>query len=264
VEFERTARLAGGVRTQIVSKFPLRDSTGRITGIGGIVTDITALAEAERALSDSEGKLRQLLEERERAARDLHDGIMQEIYAIGLGLEEAQRIAGGHSEAVKQRIGIAIEQLNKVLRDVRNHIVGSAPTRMSGAQLRDELEALVEMLKGLHPLRISVDLDAAALARLSTSGIHDILNIVREAVSNTLRHAHAQTARVSMRNAGGSVRLSIEDDGVGFPVEEALAGGNGLRNIAMRARQLGAQLDVRSSRGHGTTITVDIPSGSSL
>jgi PAS domain S-box-containing protein len=258
VEVERIARFPDGLHSQIVCKFPLRDSTGWITGLGGIVTDITARVEMERALRDSEGRLRQLIDDRERVARDLHDGIMQEIYAIGLGLEEAQRIPGD-PEAVKERIGIAIERLNKVLRDVRSHIVGSAPTEMSGRQLRDELEAHIEMLKGLHPLRIGLDVDPGALSHLPSSGTHDILNIVREAVSNALRHSRAQNARISLRNEGGAIRLSIEDDGTGFSVEQALTRGGGLHNIAMRARQLGARIDVRSSRGHGTTIVVEIP-----
>jgi signal transduction histidine kinase len=103
----------------MVCKFPLRDSTGRITGLGGIVTDITARVEAERALRESEANLRQVIDDRERAARDLHDGILQEIYAIGLGLEEAQRTAVRNPQAVSERIGVVITRLNKVLRDVR-------------------------------------------------------------------------------------------------------------------------------------------------
>ena len=259
IEAEEIARYADGLHTSIVCKFPLRDSTGEINGLGGIATDITARVEAERALRDSEAKLRDVIEGRERAARDLHDGIMQEIYAIGLGLEEAQRISGRDPEAVKERIGIAIERLNKVLRDVRAHIVGDAPTRMSGMQLRDELDALIESLRGSHPLQISLSVDPVALSHLSSATTHDVLNIVREAISNTLRHSRAQTARVSLRHDRGSVWLSIEDDGIGFRVEEALMRGKGLHNIAMRARQLGARIDVRSSPGQGTTIAVEIP-----
>ena len=126
-------------------------------------------------------------------------------------------------------------------------------------RVRDELDALIESLRGLHPLQISLSVDPVALSYLSSATTHDVLNIVREAISNTLRHSHAQTARVSLRHDRGSVWLSIEDDGIGFRVEEALMRGEGLHNIAMRARQLGARIDVRSSPGQGTTIAVEIP-----
>jgi PAS domain S-box-containing protein len=261
IEYESVGHFTDGPHTTLVCKFPLRDNTGHITALGGIVTDIEERIAAVRALRASEAKLMQALEDRERVARDLHDGIMQEIYAIGLGLEEAQRSADLPPGALRVRLGITIDRLNKVLRDVRGHITGRAPAQMSGAQLHDEFVALIATLKGMHPLRIDLDADPAAIAALQSTSTHDLLLIAREAISNTLRHARARTARISLRHEGGAVALRIEDDGIGFNIEAPLTRGNGLRNIALRARHLGARISVRSNPGHGTAIGIEIPVG---
>jgi signal transduction histidine kinase len=214
---------------------------------------------AEERIKESEARLRQALEERERVSRDLHDGIVQEIYAVGLGLEEAQRLIGPDANEARERLAAAIDRLNSVIREVRKHIIGSAPAAMTGGQLVSELESLISALQGAHSLRFNLDLDPAALSGLSAESTHDVLNIVREAVSNTLRHSRGQTGRVSLHGHGSGVRLSIEDDGVGFDVEQARMRGQGLRNIAMRAQQLGGRLDIRSIPKHGTQIVLDIP-----
>jgi signal transduction histidine kinase len=214
---------------------------------------------AEEHIKESEARLRQALEERERVSRDLHDGIVQEIYAVGLGLEEAQRLVGPDANEARERLAAAIDRLNSVIREVRKHIIGSAPPAMTGGQLVSELESLISALQGANSLRFNLDLDPAALSRLSAESTHHVLNVVREAVSNTLRHSRGQSGRVSLHGHGSGVRLSIEDDGVGFDVEQARTRGQGLRNIAMRAQQLGARLDIRSIPKHGTQIVLDIP-----
>jgi NO-binding membrane sensor protein with MHYT domain/two-component sensor histidine kinase len=216
---------------------------------------------AEERSKESGARLEQALEEREQVSRDLHDGIVQELYGVGLGLEGAQRLLEPNGNPVRERLAAAIDRLNRVIREVRRHIIGSTPPGMTGRQLVAELESLLETLQGAHSLRFSLDVDPVALSRLSPESTHHVLNIVREAVSNTLRHSQGQTGRVSLRAGDGDgVRLSIEDDGVGFAVAEAQARGQGLRNIALRAEELGARLDVRSSPGHGTEIVLDIPS----
>ncbi len=217
---------------------------------------------AEERSKESGARLEQALEEREQVSRDLHDGIVQELYAVGLGLEEAQRMLQPNANPVRERLGAAIDRLNSVIRDVRRHIIGSTPPGMTGSQLVAELESLIDTLQGAHSLRFSLDVEPAALSRLSPESTHHVLNIVREAVSNTLRHSQGQTGRVALRAHDGGVRLSIEDDGVGFAVAEAQTRAQGLRNIAQRAEQLGARLDVRSSPGHGTEIVLDIPNQS--
>jgi NO-binding membrane sensor protein with MHYT domain/two-component sensor histidine kinase len=208
---------------------------------------------------ESEARLRQALEERERFSRDLHDGIVQGMYATGLGLEEARRLVGHDDATAKERLTTAIERMNSIIRDVRRQIIGSTQAEMSAGELRRELEALIGSLRGTRPLHFSLDVDPAALAYLSGEATRDILNIVREAVSNTLRHSRAKSGRISLLCHDHGVRLTVQDDGIGFNPQQARAHGQGLRNIATRAERLGARLDIRSSPGQGTRIDVDIP-----
>jgi two-component system, NarL family, sensor histidine kinase DevS len=205
--------------------------------------------------------LRQLLENRERMSRDLHDGIVQEIYAVGLGLEEAHRLVGDDDDDVKTRLAVAIDTLNTIIREVRKHISGQSASLMSGLQLREALENLIRGLHGAHPLWITLDVDPDALPLLAPDAAGHVLNIVREAVSNSLRHSSGRAGRVSLRRHGDGVRVTIEDDGVGFDAQQALESGQGLRNITIRARELGAQVDLQSTRGRGSRIGIDIPSG---
>jgi signal transduction histidine kinase len=86
-----------------------------------------------------------------------------------------------------------------------------------------------------------------------------LLHVAREALSNTIRHARARSARVSVEETVAAVRMEIADDGVGFDTSTASAGGRGLQNMASRARQIGATFDIHSAPGHGTRVTLAVP-----
>ena len=221
--------------------------------------DITEQKLAEKALQDSEQRLRAALAEREQLSRDLHDGIVQEIYAIGLGLEEAQRLVAEHASGAERKISDAIASLNEVIREVRKHIIGSAPQVLTGQQLRSELTAFTKTMRNAHSLRFRFDINAMAVSRLSDDAAPHVLNIAREAISNSLRHSEGRSGFVSLQPYRDGVRLIVEDDGSGFILEAVRARGQGLRNIEARAGQLAAKLHIRSGAGYGTRIVLDIP-----
>jgi PAS domain S-box-containing protein len=214
---------------------------------------------AEQALQESEQQLREALEEREQLSRDLHDGIVQEIYAIGLGLEEAQRLVAEHANWAETKISDAIAGLNEVIREVREHIIGSAPQFLTGPQFRAELTALAKTMRNAHSLRFRFEIDAMAVSRLSDDAAPHVLNITREAISNSLRHSEGRSGLVSLQPYHDGVRLVVEDDGAGFDLQEARVRGQGLQNIEARAGQLAAKLHIRSGTGDGTRIVLDIP-----
>jgi PAS domain S-box-containing protein len=243
------------VRYWLLSKFLIPDSHGSLPLLGGAGFDITELKRTEEAL-------RQALEERECLVRDLHDGIVQEIYAVGLRLEEAQRnVLEGAGRPAADGLARAIADLNSVIRKLRSHILGASPQVLDGHQLRAELQELARSVDGAQRLRFRLEIDQEAAARLTPDSANQVLNIVREAMSNSLRHSGGQRGLVSLQSYRDGVRVVVEDDGNGFDQQRAHPGGQGLRNMAARTSQLNGHLDIRSSPGTGTRITLDIPMG---
>lgn len=214
---------------------------------------------AEETLRRSEQQLRQVLDERERMAQDLHDSIIQSIFAVGLSLERCQRlIATGPKEVVKQ-LEAAIADLKLVIRDLRGYIVGLEPPISCGRELEAVLTSLVRSMEGSHRLRFILRVDPLAADRVTPEQAAHLLSVAREATSNSLRHSAARTGTISLQLHGGIVRLVIEDDGVGFHAEAAQERGHGLKNMKARARRLGGRLEVMSEPGRGTRVVFDLP-----
>ena len=199
------------------------------------------------------------LEERERIGQDLHDGIIQSIYATGLGLEECVRLADEAPGEVKTRLPQLIDGLNAVIRDVRNYIVGLAPERL---QDRDLSRALADLARGLS-LNALLDLDLSVEPGidgvLTPEQTGHLFHICREALTNVLKHAGASRVVLTLGRANGILRLSVEDDGAGFDPARRPPSGQGLRNMGERARRLGGSFSIESAPGRGTRIGVEVP-----
>ena len=221
----------------------------------------TALADtrrAEEALRQSERQLRGVLEERERIARDLHDGIIQSIYSIGLGLNQCRRLIGEQSQAAVGKLTEAMNDLNVVIRDVRNYIIGLEPQVANPEQLENSLASMVRMMGSDDGPGFSLKVDPQAATILNSEQALHMLYIAREAMSNSVRHSHAKAGMVSVEMHDGVVRLQVKDDGLGFD-PAALPQGQGLRNIAARAAKIGARCEIVSAPGQPTAVILEIP-----
>lgn len=196
-----------------------------------------------------------LMEERERIARELHDGIIQSLFAVGMGLQGTALMAGSPDTA--SRIEGAVEALDRVIRDLRNYIFGLRPGILADRQLGQALRELGADFQKQSPVQVDVNVDAELAATVSSRS-HQIVQLTREALSNVARHAQAQHAAVRLARNGATAVLSIEDDGVGFD-SGADSTGNGLRNMRERADAMGGKLRVSSKAGKGTKVRFTFP-----
>jgi PAS domain S-box-containing protein len=228
--------------------------------VQGIAWDITERKRAEEALQESESRLRHSLEEREQLGRDLHDGIIQSIYAIGLGLQECRNLIKQDPALAEARLSRAIADSNALIRDVRNFIVGLEPEALKGPKFQTALQSLVSTLGTGESARFLFDIDPQAADLLNARQAAHLLQIAREAMSNSLRHAQAKTTSVSLKRQNGCLRLEVSDDGIGFEQQNRAGRGHGLRNIAARAAELLARSEIISAPGQGTRLRVEIPS----
>ncbi|MBI2157296.1 MAG: HAMP domain-containing protein [Candidatus Rokubacteria bacterium] len=199
------------------------------------------------------------LEERERIAQDLHDGIIQSIYAAGLGLEECVRLADETPEEAKARLAELIDALNVVIRDVRNYVVGLGPERLRESDLSRSLAELAHGLALNGLLDLDLSLDPRIEGALPPGRAGQLYHICREALTNAVKHAHASRVTLDARRENGTVRVTVQDDGVGFDAGHLRGAGQGLHNMRDRARRLHGDLSIESAPGRGTRITIAVP-----
>ncbi len=196
-----------------------------------------------------------LMEERERIAKELHDGIIQSLFAVGLNLQSAALMSGSRETAA--RVDNAVGELDGVIRDLRNYIFGLRPGILADRQLNQALEAVADDAASAGNIPIAVDVDAALSAALSPRS-HEIVQLTREALSNVTRHSRAKHAGVRLTRIAANAVLVIEDDGVGFDTGKPAAG-NGMRNMRERAAAIGGTLRVTTALKKGTRLRITFP-----
>jgi len=196
-----------------------------------------------------------LMEERERIAKELHDGIIQSLFAVGMGLQGTALMA--NSAEIGRRIEGAVEELDRLIRDLRNYIFGLRPGILADRQLDQALRMLAQEVQQSSNVAVEVSVDTGLAAALSGRS-SDIVQLTREALSNIARHAQATRAAVSLSRRGSTAVLTIEDNGVGFdPRRDSI--GSGIGNMRERATALGGRLEISSRGGEGTKLRIEFP-----
>ncbi len=260
---ERFTDANGHTRWLQTVKRPIFDDDGRVHLVLGAATDITERKRMEEMLLQRERDLSAALQERERISQDLHDGILQSLYAVGLGLEGCKPLLKEQPERVATKLMTTLDQtigqLNHVMGEVRNFIAGLESHVIQGGDFLTALRTMVQTMSSSSRVKCRVRIDEAAARRLSTEQALHIINIVREGLSNALRHSRAARIVVSLRELTRTVRLTIRDDGIGFNTRSAQGVGHGLGNMAARAQKVRGSFTLQSKPWKGTKILLDLP-----
>jgi len=204
-----------------------------------------------------------VIDERIRIGRDLHDGIIQGIYAVALSLEDVPELMAEDANEASSRVDRAIDRLNTTIGEIRTFIVGLGSGTVQIA-IGSRLAGLADEMLLSSGARMALDLDLADVgevdARISQEAASQLLQIAREALSNAIRHSGAPRARLSLRAQDDQAVLSVEDNGRGFdPSLPRGAGHFGLANLHDRAVSMGGSTEIVSRIGAGTRIIVRLP-----
>lgn len=197
-----------------------------------------------------------LVDDRERIARELHDGVVQTLFGVGMGLQSAAALV--QEPKLQQRLQQAVDRIDGVMRDIRAYIFELRPDLLGG-RLERSIRQLAEEVRSEVGVDVTVTVAPAAM-EAANARAEDLVQIAREALSNVRRHAFATTCSLRLERDGHTIVLVVEDNGVGFDQTLGDRGaGQGLGNLAARARRLGGHLDLRSAPGEGTVVRVTVP-----
>lgn len=214
-----------------------------------------AIAIENAKLSDQLRKLA-VIEERDRISMELHDGIIQSIYAIGMKLE-LMRLSMNDQNEYAGQIDTVNQDLNHVIEDLRGYIRNLRVGVEYSVALREQLEDIVERFQIVSSARIVTDI-SRSFVNLTEARLHALIQVTREALSNIARHSDATEVYLDVHETSSQITLVISDNGHGFD-PDAVHQGIGLHNINQRARRLGDSVEIVSKPGRGVTLTVILP-----
>ncbi|HXB04379.1 MAG TPA: GAF domain-containing sensor histidine kinase [Candidatus Angelobacter sp.] len=196
-----------------------------------------------------------LVEDRNRISQELHDGVIQSLFAIGLELESsASDLDSEHREAVKT----SIAGINSVIRDLRGFIYGLLPGLLDEHGLHDALLRLTTDFSSKLKIKATASIDPELAEILAPHGVQLVL-FGTEALSNLARHSGAASCSMTLARIGEDAVLEIRDEGSGFDPDRAFGQGFGLQNLRERATRLHGRLSILSAPGKGTAVRLIIP-----
>jgi len=201
-----------------------------------------------------------VLEERERIGMDLHDGIIQSIYGVGLALDFARMALNDDPDAVQSKIAESIDSLNNTIRDIRAYILDLRPRQFHGEDLKQGLQRLVDEFEANCITRVILVAPEDGLVDFPAQNATALFHICQESLANIAKHARAQHAEVHLWTACERMLLEVSDDGRGFDMHKINTTlGHGLSNMQSRARKVGGDIEITSAVGGGTTVLAWVP-----
>lgn len=254
INLEVVRRRKNGGRIPVaVTVSPMRDAADRIVGVLGVSKDLSTYR-----LAEQQRHRLALLEERECIGRDLHDGVIQALYALALTLGAQARRTGESAETASV-LSLAVDGINGAIQDLRRYLFGAEEREPSGgSNAFEDLQRLGGQVRAHGLLDVDLRLDEAVVRGLSAHQGEELVQIAREAVANVVRHASAAHVCITLGREGRLVALTVQDDGRGFDTARPLPG-HGVQNMKARASALDGTLRIESPPGGGTRVRLELP-----
>ncbi len=223
-----------------------------------LATQAAAAIETGRLQDQLESLAR--LQERERIAMDLHDGVIQTVYAVALHLEDATERLSDAPDDARPILERSIDNLHQVIKDIRSYIFDLRAQVSEVDDLPAALRELAETLRVNTLMNVQAEIGNPLTGSLEQEQALALFHIAQEALNNVSKHSQAKSVAIRLMAADSRVSLEVEDYGRGFEMGTGRsAEKHGIRNIRDRARAMGADLFIDSELGRGTLVRVELP-----
>ncbi|WP_106766937.1 sensor histidine kinase [Paenibacillus faecalis] len=198
-----------------------------------------------------------IVEERQRLARELHDAVSQQLFAISMTATAVGRTLEKDFNKAQRQVAL-IEEMSAVAQsEMRALLLHLRPVYLEGKKLEQGLRELIRELQVKVPMEITLEIDEGLNL---VKGIENhIFRIIQEAMSNTLRHAKADRMDIRIQRKQNTVRVTLRDDGVGFEADEKKQASYGLSTMQERVTELGGSIQFITAPGKGTRIEISVP-----
>jgi signal transduction histidine kinase len=235
----------------------VQDADGAPIGVLDTLVDVTALRQV-----DEESRALAQVRERELIAMDLHDGLIQALYGTLLNIATYERTAS--DDRALNALTHTRREIEQVIQETRAYMLELRAREFAPPNIETGLRLLADALRINSAIDARLSIDPVVEAQLDAETRRHVLYLVREAVSNVLRHAQASCVTIELRMSAACLHVVVEDNGIGFTPQgtSAPARQGGLHNMAERARLLGARLQLTSAPGQGTRVLLDVPPAS--
>jgi len=220
---------------------------------------VTSLQRLTASLAEMETRARMnaALEERQRLARELHDSVSQQLFAISMTATAVRRTLDQDFERARRQVELIEEMAAAAQSEMRALLLHLRPVQLAGKPLALAVRELVEEMRAKVPMEIVLQIDEDL--PLNRGVENHLFRLVQEAMSNTFRHARASRMEISLKRRGDAVQLLVQDNGVGFDPQAKRQTSYGLTNMEERASELGGSVRITSAPGKGTRVDIRIP-----
>ncbi|MDT3427952.1 NarL family two-component system sensor histidine kinase LiaS [Paenibacillus forsythiae] len=220
------------------------------------VTTLQRLSTNNAQLAE-QARLTAIVEERQRLARELHDAVSQQLFAISMTATAVGRTLEKDFDKAQRQIALIEEMAAVAQSEMRALLLHLRPVYLDGKGLEQGIRELIKELKVKVPIEILFEMDSGV--QLMKGVENHLFRIVQEAISNTLRHAKAEKMEIRIHRRGDTVRMTIRDDGIGFEMDEYKQTSYGLSNMQERITETGGSIHFITAPGKGTRIEITVP-----